>query len=145
LNNESFINHALREIDNFYLYSYEQGFFHEFRLRMVADTLQTYNLIKFPQIAYDLNSMILATIEAYHVTNSDQYAVQAGQLGSWFFGNNAANQVMYSTSTGRCFDGIDSESSFNSNSGAESTIEALLSMQAFETAPAALQILKANM
>ena len=89
--------------------------------------------------------MILATIEAYHVTNSDKYAVQAGQLGSWFFGSNAANQVMYSTSTGRCFDGIDSESGVNMNSGAESTIEALLSIQAIETSSTVLQIIKANM
>ena len=89
--------------------------------------------------------MILATIEAYHVTKSDKYGVQAGNLGSWYFGGNTANQTMYSTSTGRCFDGIDSESSFNSNSGAESTIEALLSMQAIETSSTALQILKTNM
>jgi len=33
------------------------------------------------------------------------------------------------------FDGIDSESKFNNNSGAESTIEALLSIQAIETSP----------
>jgi hypothetical protein len=145
LNIESFKTHALLEIDNFYTYAYEQGFFHEFHLRMVADSIQSYNLKKFPQIAYNLNSMVLATIEAYHVTNSEKYAIQAGQLGSWFFGNNSANQVMYHTNTGRCFDGIDSESNFNSNSGAESTIEALLSMQAINTSPTALQILKASM
>ena len=144
LNNESFIDHALLEIDHFYSYAYEQGYLHEFHLRMISDTIQVYNLKKFPQIAYGLNSMILATIEAYHVTNSDQYALQAGQLGSWYFGNNAANQTMYSTSTGRCFDGIDSESGVNMNSGAESTIEALLSMQAIETSSTALQIIKVN-
>lgn len=145
LNIENFKTHALQEIDNFYSYSHEQGFFHEFRLRMVADSIQPYDLVKFPQIAYNLNSMILATIEAYHVTNSDKYGVQAANLGSWFFGGNAANQTMYSTSTGRCFDGIDSETSFNSNSGAESTIEALLSMQAIKTSSTALQILKTKM
>ena len=89
--------------------------------------------------------MVLASVEAYHITKSEKYAVQAGNLGSWFFGNNAVNQVMYDTSTGRVFDGIDSENKFNHNSGAESTIEALLSLQAIETSSKAIQILKTNM
>jgi len=56
-----------------------------------------------------------------------------------------ANIIMYNTTTGRVFDGIDSESKFNNNSGAESTIEALLSIQAIETSPKAVQILKEKM
>lgn len=142
---ESFVTHALEEVDNFYPYCLEQGFFHEFFVRMVDDSLQTYGLKKFPQIAYGISPMILASVEAYHITKTDKYAVLAGEMGSWFFGNNAVNQVMYDTSTGRVFDGIDNESSFNHNSGAESTIEALLSLQAIETSTTAVQTLKANM
>jgi len=145
LNIESFVTHALKEVDNFYPYCIEQGFLHEFYIRMVDDSIQTYNLRKFPQIAYSISPMILASVEAYHVTNSEKYAVMAGEMGSWFFGNNAVNQIMYNTSTGVVFDGIDNESSFNHNSGAESTIEALLSLQAIETSATATQILKANM
>lgn len=145
LNIESFVTHALNEVDNFYPYCYEQGYFHEFYIKIVDDSIQTYNLRKFPQIAYSISPMVLASIEAYHITKSEKYAVQAGNLGSWFFGNNAVNQIMYDTSTGRVFDGIDSENNVNHNSGAESTIEALLSLQAIETSSTAVQILKANM
>lgn len=145
LNIESFVTHALKEVDNFYPYCHEQGFFHEFYIRMVNDSIQTYNLKKFPQIAYSISPMILASIEAYHITNSVKYAVLAGEMGSWFFGNNIPNQVMYSISTGRVFDGIDSEIMVNFNSGAESTIEALLSLQAIETSATAVKTLKENM
>lgn len=143
-NFENFISHALKEVDNFYPYCYEQGFLHEFYIKMEDDSIQSYNLKLFPQIAYSISPMILATIEALHITKSEKYAVQAAQLGSWFFGNNAPNQVMYSIDTGRTFDGIDAES-VNFNSGAESNIEALLSLQAIETSSKAIQLLKENM
>jgi hypothetical protein len=112
---------------------------------MEDDSIQTHGLKKYPQIAYGISPMILASVEAYHITKSNKYAVLAGELGSWFFGNNVANIIMYNTTTGRIFDGIDSESKFNNNSGAESTIEALLSIQAIETSPKAVQILKEKM
>jgi len=145
LNIESFVTYALKEIDGFYSYCYEQDFFHEFYIKMVDDSIQTYGLKKFPQIAYSISPMVLASIEAYHITKSEKYAVQAGHLGSWFFGKNAANQLMYDMSTGRVFDGIDSESKVNYNSGAESTIETLLSLQAIESSSTAVKIIKANM
>jgi hypothetical protein len=47
------------------------------------------------------------------------------------FGQNVSGKQMYDPSNGRCFDGINSEDD-NLNSGAESTIEALLSMQMLE-------------
>lgn len=145
LNIENFITHSLKEVDDFYPYCEEQGFFHEFYVKIENDSLQTYGLRKFPQIAYSISPMVLASIEAYHITKLEKYAVQAGKLGSWFFGKNAANKVMYDTSTGIVFDGIDAESKVNYNSGAESTIEALLSIQAIETSSIAVQELKANM
>ncbi len=39
---------------------------------------------------------------------------------------------MYSLSTGRCYDGIISSGNVNRNAGAESTIEALLTLQKVE-------------
>ena len=53
-----------------------------------------------------------------------------------FLGANDAGTIMYSTSTGICFDGIRSATSVNKNSGAESTIEALLTMEIAEVNPA---------
>jgi len=38
---------------------------------------------------------------------------------------------MYDPKTGRCYDGIVSKNNVNKNSGAESTIEALPSLQVF--------------
>lgn len=142
---EAFISAGLKEVDNFHSFNKEKGFLNEFYIKMVNDSLQTYNLKKFPQIAYGISPMILASIEAYHITKSEKYAIQAGDLGLWFFGNNPANQTMYNMVTGRCFDGINSETSINYNSGAESTIEALLSLQAIETSSIAIGILKENM
>ena len=44
---------------------------------------------------------------------------------------------MYDPETGRCFDGIGPEKEVNMNSGAESTIEALLILQAIQNHPIA--------
>jgi hypothetical protein len=77
--------------------------------------------------------MIFATLEAYIITGDESYANLAGDIATWFFGNNSASQIMYDHITGKGFDGIDSASKINYNSGAESTIEALLSIQAIES------------
>ncbi len=80
--------------------------------------------------------MVSAAVEAYRLTKHQKYADIAGQLAAWFLGANAANKMMYSFTTGRCFDGIQSSSNVNLNSGAESTIEALLAMENAESYPA---------
>jgi len=77
--------------------------------------------------------MVTAAIEAYRLTNQEKYADMAGHLAAWFSGANDANKIMYSVITGRCFDGIESSSNVNLNSGAESTIEALLAMESVES------------
>ena len=51
---------------------------------------------------------------------------------------------MYDHLTGRAYDGINSTSKTNYNSGAESTIEALLSIQAIESNAIARRILMEN-
>lgn len=142
---ERFVNHGFKEIDNFYSYCSKQGFFHEFYVKMENDSIKSYNQKKFPQIAYNFSPMILASIEAYNISKSEKYAVLAGQLGSWFFGNNVANTTMYNVNSGHVFDGINSTNEVNFNSGAESTIEALLSLQAIETSVIAVKTLKSYM
>ena len=80
--------------------------------------------------------MVFAAAEAYKETGQAKYADMAGHLAAWFLGANAANTNMYSISTGVCFDGISSPTSVNFNSGGESTIEALLTLERVENYPA---------
>jgi hypothetical protein len=141
-NNTLFSKAALFEIDNFQNYCKENNYLSEFSIINTDDSLQTVNLKKYPQIAYGLSSMILASIEAYNYTNEEKYAKQAGKLSLWFMGSNSANQIMYNNTNGRVYDGIDSENQINFNSGAESTIETLLSLQAIESSDTALKIFK---
>ncbi len=80
--------------------------------------------------------MVFAAAEAYHLTGNEKYADIAGHLAAWFFGANDVAIKMYDGSTGRCYDGIIEKDSVNYNSGAESTIEALLTLQKVEAFPA---------
>jgi hypothetical protein len=72
---------------------------------------------------------------------------QTGQAGfeelaafaaSWWLGNNVAGSPMYDPSTGVCFDGV-SPSGVNMNSGAESTICAVLGMIGLDASPLVAQ------
>lgn len=96
---------------------------------VIGDTVQTR---KFPQIAYEVRTVALGLVNLYQATGAKKYAVLAGLAGSWLFGNNPAGAVMYDRKTGRCFDGIVTKETVNRNSGAESTIEALLTLQALQ-------------
>ena len=135
MQNDQFINAGLNEVKHFYPYCIEQNFISDFRLVRNIDSLKLRDLESFPQIAYGIRPMIFASLQAYLITGDVAYAIQAGKLAMWFFGNNPARQVMYDHFTGRTFDGINSAIKINFNSGAESTIEALLSIQAMESNP----------
>jgi hypothetical protein len=65
----------------------------------------------------------------------------AGLAASWLFGNNIAHQQMYDVESGRCFDGIMDSLTFNRNSGAESTIEALHTLVEIDRYPLAKKYL----
>ena len=142
LQNDTFINAGLNEVKYFYPYCIEKGFIHQFRLVNNNDSLIMEDYNQFPQIAYGITPMIYASLEAYTITNDENFAKEAGNLATWFFGNNSANQAIYNTNSGVAFDGIDSANKINYNSGAESTIEALLSMQAIESNEIAKQVIK---
>jgi hypothetical protein len=124
--------HALYEINTFYPELYDRGYLESFWVRESKAKAATYDLKSFPQIAYGICPMILASAKAYEVTHDDKYKIQAGQIATWFSGQNQAKIPMYDPLTGRGFDGISGPTQINKNSGAESTIEALLSMQAIE-------------
>ncbi|MEN8227951.1 MAG: hypothetical protein ABFS38_07325 [Bacteroidota bacterium] len=145
LQNVRFIDAGLKEVKYFYPFCIEQNFLSDFRISSSNDSILIHDLHSFPQISYGIRPMIFASLEAYQVTGDEFYANLAGQLTTWYFGNNPAKQVMYDHLTGRAFDGIDSASKTNYNSGAESTIEALLSIQAMESIDITKQLLMVHL
>jgi len=136
LNDPQYSSKALAEVDNFYPWLLQNGFKSSFVVANNGSGVQLTSEKSFEQIAYGIRPMVFAAIEAYRLTGQDKYADIAGHLSAWFLGNNAANKNMYSFVTGRCYDGITSAANVNINSGAESTIEALLAMQRVESYPA---------
>jgi hypothetical protein len=92
---------------------------------------------EFPQIAYGVNSIVQGLVALHQATGDDTYGKLAGLAAGWFYGDNAAGFPMYDPATGRGYDGIQGPSSFrvNRNAGAESTIEALMALQAVYADP----------
>ncbi|NLF79402.1 MAG: hypothetical protein GX573_27225 [Chloroflexi bacterium] len=95
------------------------------------------------QIAYGTNMLVQGYMALYRATGEEQYARFAGLAASWFFGNNMAGVPIYDPDTGRAFDGIEGPATWrvNRNSGAESTIEALMALQAVSQVPLAARYL----
>jgi hypothetical protein len=141
LNREDLLNAALDEINYFYSYLIEEKHLSYFSLGKDNDHFQFNAKQKFSQIAYNFRPMIYSCLEAFRITNDSLYAVKAGQIASWFFGNNIAREQIFFPLTGICYDGINSENDVNKNSGAESTIEALLALQALEDNPVSKNII----
>jgi len=137
LKREDYINSALHEIDYFYPYLLDEGIAHHFYIEYTEEKLNPSEYELFPQIAYGIRPIVYACLEAYDVTGDRKYIQMGEQAASWFSGNNPAGRMMYDPNTGRCFDGIVSEDEVNLNSGAESSIEALLTLQAIENHPVA--------
>jgi len=107
----------------------------QFRLIKGESRVEYTKRTQFPQIAYDIRPMVFASIEAFKLTANEKYAILAANIALWLFGRNVAGKTMYDIKTGRCFDGIDAENRVNQNSGAESTIEALLILNEIEQVP----------
>ncbi len=142
LKDEVLITKALTEVENFYPYLKQQGYLSYFSLQLKNDSLTLSDIRKFPQIAYNIRPMVWATLKAYEITGMDTLARQAGELTGWLFGQNSAGQAVYNPETGRCFDGINNPENINRNSGAESTIEALLTILETEQNPVTAEIVK---
>ncbi|WP_315814990.1 hypothetical protein [Paraflavitalea speifideaquila] len=120
---------AKLEVDHFYPWMLSNGYKSSFSIKRENNTLVGYNQSDYEQIAYGIRPMVFAAIAAYELTKDEQYATMAGRIAAWFMGNNSASATMYSTSTGICYDAIATGMVVNRNAGAESTIEALLTMQ----------------
>ncbi len=124
--------HALYEINTFYPSLFERGYLQSFWVRVSKGKISVYDMKNEPQIAYGIRPMVFACMKAYEVTGDNKYKTRAQQLATWFSGQNPAHAPMYDPATGRGYDGISNTNQINRNSGAESTIEALLTMQAIE-------------
>lgn len=132
---------GIGEVKNFHPFLLQNEMWNEFKIHPAEEGYKISDQKPFPQIAYGLEPMIMAALEAYKVTGDTVYARTAGELGCWFFGKNKAGLSMYDPATGRGYDGLTSEKEINRNAGAESTIESLLAIQALEKVEPAKRII----
>ncbi len=139
--NSSYLESAKREADNFYLFLMSRNFLHSIEVYSGKEPI-----IKiFPQISYGIRPMVSGLIELYITTEDERYAKLAGLVASWLKGNNPAREVMYGAKTGRGYDGIDNKDKINRNSGAESTIEALMIIMDIADNPTSLKYFYYNL
>jgi hypothetical protein len=107
------------------------------------DATDTSTIKPYDQIAYDFRPMSLGLLRLYDATGKKEYAVMAGLAASWLLGNNVLHTAVYDSASGRCYDGINSPTVINKNSGGESTIEALHTLLEVENYPLARKTLHA--
>jgi hypothetical protein len=139
LNDEKIKTSALLELNNFYDRLIEIGFLSYFKVQKNKDKFEVVESNKFSQIAYCISPMIFALIEAYNITLDSTYVLKAGKVAQWFKGRNPVGTVMYNPHNGIFYDGVENENLINKNSGAESTIEGLLSLLKISLNPIALK------
>lgn len=132
-------NSALLELNNFYDQLLEQKFLSYFSVKKDNCAYKVIEENQFSQIAYVIRPMVFALMEAYKITSDSSYAIKAGKVAQWFIGRNPANAKMYNPENGIIFDGIGDENLVNKNSGAESTIEGLLSLLKISQNPISLK------
>jgi len=137
LQDKTMVQSAEREAQGFYSRLLIDGFFKEMDLGNNGPR------VEFEQIAYGVRPMAVGLVRLYEATRNEDYLILAGLAASWLFGNNPARRQMYDPATGRCFDGITDSLTVNKNSGAESTIEALLTVLEVERYPTARRFLRA--
>ncbi len=123
---------ALKEVKHFYPWLMKAGYLKYFKIKFDRDSLLLAEKQKFEQIAYGIRPMVFASLGAYKLTGEEFYARQAAEMTCWLLGKNIAGKALYDPQSGRCYDGIDSADKINFNSGAESTVEALLTILEIE-------------
>ena len=94
------------------------------------------------QIAYGAESVISGYARLHQATGNKSYAAATYRWSTWLFGQNTAGAVVYDPLSGRGYDGIarfkaggQTRYSVNGNSGAESTVEAILALQSAALVP----------
>jgi hypothetical protein len=137
LHKRQYINSALKEVKYFYPFLIKNDYVSSFTVEKRLNQIIIKNSIKFPQIAYGIRPLVMAGLGAGNKAS----AKLAGRAACWLLGKNLVGKALYNPKTGICFDGIQSAEELNKNSGAESTIESLLTILAIEQNPAARRIL----
>jgi hypothetical protein len=87
-------------------------------------------VVAFPQIAYGVEPTVLGLL----AIGEPRFDQLGALFASWLTGNNHAKRPMYDPATGRAWDGIDAKGA-STDSGAESTIEAMLTLEALASRP----------
>lgn len=87
------------------------------------------------QIAYGVDSRVQGLIATAEAANAPGLLDLAAISAGWFFGANPSGAPAYNPATGTAIDGIEPDGRVNPNSGAESTIHALLTMLALDARP----------
>jgi hypothetical protein len=142
LKDSNYLQAALNEIKYFYPYLVREKYLSNFVLsKDSSGSISILKKEKYSQIAYEISPIVHSSLKAFEITKDIVYAQSAVDAVLWFFGKNILNKPMYDQNTGRCFDGIISETKLNQNSGAESTIEALLALISIEKNPTSRKIL----
>lgn len=132
---------AANEIKYFYSYILAKNHLKHFVLN---ENEQDSHFESFEQIAYAIRPMVWASLELYNQTGDEKMAEQAGKLAAWLAGENVTHSPVYDPLSGICYDGINSADKINLNSGAESTIEALLTIIEVEQNPIANDYLQSS-
>jgi hypothetical protein len=87
------------------------------------------------QIAYGADARVQALLAVSQAVRSPGLRQLAGLAAGWFFGQNPAATATYDPQTGVTDDGVSANGMLNLNSGAESTIHGLLTMEALDANP----------
>lgn len=82
---------------------------------------------RFDQQPVEAQTMVSATIEAFHITKDQLWKKESIRAFEWFLGRNDLKVSLYDPTTGGCRDGLHSDR-MNENQGAESTLAFLQSM-----------------
>jgi hypothetical protein len=125
---------AQAEADAFFPWLIASGWAHSFPTH-APDSIR-----RFEQIAYGVRPVVGALEGVWARTSDPDYARLAGLAAAWLTGANPIGLPMYDPATGMGYDGIglrDGEVYRSLNSGAESTIEALLTLHLIEAMPQA--------
>ena len=88
------------------------------------------------QIAYGVDCRVEGLVATAKAANAPGLLHLAAVTAAWFFGANPSAKPAYNPATGDAIDGIDPGGNVNLNSGAESTIHTLLTMEALDANPA---------
>jgi len=87
------------------------------------------------QIAYGVDSRLQSLVATADAAEAPGLLNVAAITAGWYFGANRSGLPAYDPATGTAIDGIERDGRVNANSGAESTIHALLSMLTLDAHP----------